>query len=145
VTFIQRFGDALDLNPHFHSLMLDSADVVRHGRSAGLVEIKAPSDHDARGHRGAGSDPRGANAAAARRRGKVEDDEVAGVEDDGSMLSPCMAASVQRVGVMAKARGSVATTGPLNPHHLAPSRRRSLSCSRTRSSSSSPDVRLRRG
>jgi hypothetical protein len=24
VTFIQRFGDALDLNPHFHTLVLDA-------------------------------------------------------------------------------------------------------------------------
>jgi hypothetical protein len=33
------------------------------------------------------------------RRGKVEDDAVAEVEDDGSMVLPCIAASVQRVGV----------------------------------------------
>lgn len=31
VTFVQRFGDALDLNPHFHSLVLDGAYILRHG------------------------------------------------------------------------------------------------------------------
>ena len=40
-----------------------------------------------------------------RRRGKVEDDEVTPVEDDGSMLLPCMAASVQRVGVVGEGEG----------------------------------------
>jgi hypothetical protein len=40
-----------------------------------------------------------------RRRGKVEDDEVVAAEDDGSVLLPCMAASVQRVGVLGEGAG----------------------------------------
>jgi hypothetical protein len=40
-----------------------------------------------------------------RRRGKVEDDAVADIEDDGSILLPCMVASVQRVGVVGEGAG----------------------------------------
>ena len=102
VTFIQRFGDALDLNPHFHSLVLDGAYVVRHGRFEGFVQIAAPSDEDV-----AGIAVQVAKRVVRmlRRRGKVEDDEVTPVEDDGSMLLPCMAASVQRVGVVGEGEG----------------------------------------
>ena len=74
VTFIQRFGDALDLNPHFHSLVIDGAYVVRHGRFEGFVQIGAPSDEDV-----AGIVVQVAKRVVRmlRRRGKVEDDEVA--------------------------------------------------------------------
>jgi len=45
----RSFGDALDLNPHSHSLVLDGAYVVRHGRFEGVVQIGAPSDEDVAG------------------------------------------------------------------------------------------------
>ena len=102
VTFVQRFGDALDLNPHFHSLVLDGAYVVRHGRFEGFVAIEPPRDEDL------------ARLAAQvakriermlRRRGKLELDTVGAVEDDGSVLLPCMEGSVQRVGVIGSAVG----------------------------------------
>jgi hypothetical protein len=86
--------DALDLNPHSDSLVLDEAYVVRHGRFEGFVQLEAPSDEDVAGI--TGGDP----GDAELRPGKVEDDELAAVEDGGSVLLPCMAASVQRVGVM---------------------------------------------
>jgi len=102
VTFIQRFGDALDLNPYFHSLVLDGAYVVRHGRFEGFVQIGAPSDEDV-----AGIAVQVAKRLVRmlRRRGKVERDTVAAVQDNGSMLLPWLAASVQRLGVMGEAAG----------------------------------------
>jgi hypothetical protein len=102
VTFVQRFGDALDLNPHFHALVLDGAYVVRHGRFEGFVQIEPPSDDDV-----AGIVMQVAQRVERmlRRRGKIEDDAVAQVEDDGSVLLPCMAASVQRIGVMGEGSG----------------------------------------
>jgi Putative transposase len=99
---VQRFGDALDLNPHFHTLVLDGAYVVRHGRFEGFVPIEPPSDEDI---------ARVTEQVAQRivrmlrHRGKLELDDVAAVEDDGSVLLPCMEASVQRVGVIGPAAG----------------------------------------
>ncbi len=61
------------------------------------MQLEAPSDEDVAGI---------ALQVATRvvrmllRLGKLEDDEVAAVEDDGSALLPCMAASVQRVGAL---------------------------------------------
>lgn len=60
VTFAQRFGDALDLNPHFHSLVLDAACVVRHGRFANLfrrIELILVPDLSSLG-RAAGAAPK---------------------------------------------------------------------------------------
>jgi hypothetical protein len=65
-------------------------------------QVGAPSDDDV-----AGIGTRVAKRAVAmlRRRGKVEDDAVAEVEDDRSMLLPWIAASVQRVGVLGQGAG----------------------------------------
>jgi len=110
VTFVQRFGDALDLNPHFHSLVLDGAYVVRHGRFEGFVQIEAPSDDDV-----AGIAVLVANRVVPMlgRRGKIEDDEVAAVDDDGSMQLACMAASVRQMAMMGQGDQTLAAaTGP---------------------------------
>ena len=101
VTFVQRFGDALDLNPHFHTLVLDGAYVVR-GDRAQLVQIDPPSDEDV---------ARVTEQVAQRivrmlqRRGKLELDAPAAIEDDGSVLLPCMEASGRRVGAVGREAG----------------------------------------
>ena len=46
VTVIQRFGSSLNLNVHFHSLVLDGLAVERPGRSPGFAALPAPSDED---------------------------------------------------------------------------------------------------
>ncbi len=73
--------------------------MVRHER---FVQLEAPSEEDV-----AGIAVQVATRVVRmlRRRGKVEDDEVAWVEDDGSVLLPCMAASVQRVGALGEGEG----------------------------------------
>jgi hypothetical protein len=102
VTFVQRFGDALDLNPHFHSLVLDGAYVVRHGRVEGFVRVDAPTDDEvAEVTRTVASRV----VKTLRRRGKLEDDAVAPVDDDGSVLLPCMLASVGRVAAVGDGAG----------------------------------------
>ena len=45
VTFVQRFGSALNLNPHFHVLMLDGVDVVR-AESTAPEFVPAPALQD---------------------------------------------------------------------------------------------------
>ena len=46
VTFVQRFGDALNANPHFHCLVLDG--VYAAGESGGLEfhQLPAPENED---------------------------------------------------------------------------------------------------
>src|SRR2546425_12129498 len=46
VTFVQRFGGALNLNVHFHCAIPDGVVVREHGRER-FVELAPPSDHDA--------------------------------------------------------------------------------------------------
>jgi len=48
VTFIQRFGDALNLNVHFHSLVLDGVYVTRPTSAPRFVALPPPSDHELR-------------------------------------------------------------------------------------------------
>jgi hypothetical protein len=46
VTFIQRFGDALNLNVHFHSLVLDGVYVDRGRGGAHFHPLPAPDDEE---------------------------------------------------------------------------------------------------
>jgi hypothetical protein len=46
VTFIQRSGDALNLNLHFHSLVLDGVYRVRSDSSPGFLPLPPPTDED---------------------------------------------------------------------------------------------------
>jgi hypothetical protein len=48
VTFIQRFGDALNLNIHFHSLVLDGVYVVEGGELPRFRPLPPPSDRELR-------------------------------------------------------------------------------------------------
>ena len=48
VSFIQRFGDALNLNVHFHSLVLDGVYVVEPESAPRFVPLPPPSDHELR-------------------------------------------------------------------------------------------------
>ena len=102
VSFIQRFGDALDLNPHVHALVLDGAYVFRHGRLQGFVRVEPPSDEAV-----AQLTEQVARRVERmlRRRGKLDDGQVGAVEDDGSVLLPCMLASVQRVDALGATAG----------------------------------------
>lgn len=61
------------------------------------MQIGAPSDTDVAG---IATQVAKRVVRLLRRRGKLEDDRVAAVDDDGSMLLPCMAASVQRLGMI---------------------------------------------
>jgi hypothetical protein len=46
VTFVQRFGGALNLNVHFHTLIPDGAFVVEDGARARFVPLPPPGDED---------------------------------------------------------------------------------------------------
>jgi hypothetical protein len=46
VTFVQRFGGALNLNVHFHTLIPDGVFVVKDGAPAGFVRLPPPGDED---------------------------------------------------------------------------------------------------
>ena len=47
VTFVQRFGSALNLNPHFHVLMLDGVYVIgAEGAAPEFVPVPALQDSD---------------------------------------------------------------------------------------------------
>lgn len=46
VTLIQRFGSALNLNIHYHMLLLDGVYVVRPDGSARFRWVKAPGNQD---------------------------------------------------------------------------------------------------
>jgi ribosomal protein S27E len=43
ITFIQRFGSALNLNVHFHMLFLDGVYVAGHGQQQRFQQVNAPS------------------------------------------------------------------------------------------------------
>jgi hypothetical protein len=46
VTFVQRFGGALNLNVHFHTLIPDGVFTVKDGAPAGFVRLPPPGDED---------------------------------------------------------------------------------------------------
>lgn len=76
--------------------------MTRDGRVVGFVQVEPPTDDEV---------ARVTAQVAARvvrmlrRRGKLEDDAVAQLDDDGSVLLPCMLASVGRMGALGEGAG----------------------------------------
>jgi hypothetical protein len=97
VTFVQRFGSALNLNPHFHVLMPDGVFVEGPGGTPVFVPAPALTDDDVR---------RIAETTAHRvvnllqRRGLLEQDVPDALVQDEPLLAALTAASI---------RGTVAT------------------------------------
>ena len=48
VTFVQRFGDALNANPHFHTLAIDGVYAASGGGRPTFYALPAPEDDDVR-------------------------------------------------------------------------------------------------
>src|SRR2546425_2060864 len=46
VTFVQRFGDALNANPHFHSLVIDGVYAIGEDGRPEFHELQAPEDEE---------------------------------------------------------------------------------------------------
>jgi hypothetical protein len=109
VTFIQRFGDALNLNPHLHTLALDGAYVTRDGLVMEFVAIEPPTDQQVERLTGV---IRRRVLGLLRRQGVLDDEgnlvTDAG-EDDGSALEVLTAASVQGVIAMGPDAGKKMT------------------------------------
>ena len=93
VTFVQRFGSALNLNPHFHVLMLDGVYVVRaEGLAPDFVLVPVLQDSDVQ---------RIVELAAHRlvrslhQRGVLDSTEADALAEEAPLLSVLSSASVQ--------------------------------------------------
>ena len=93
VTFVQRFGSALNLNPHFHVLMLDGVYAGREEETA-PVFVPAPPLED-------GDVQRIVEMAAHRlvrllqQRGVLDEPQVDALTEEAPLLSALSAASIQ--------------------------------------------------
>ena len=93
VTFVQRFGSALNLNPHFHVLMLDGV-YVEGDQEPVFVPAPAVSDADVQ---------RIVETTARRiirlceKRGLLDDSQVDPLDDESPLLAAIAAASVRGV------------------------------------------------
>jgi hypothetical protein len=97
VTFVQRFGSALNVNPHFHVLMPDGVFVERCGGTPVFVPAPALSDDDVR-HIAETTAERVVRLL--QRRGLLEQDTADALCQDEPLLASLTAASI---------RGTVAT------------------------------------
>jgi hypothetical protein len=106
VTFIQRFGDALNLNPHFHSLVLDGAYVTWGGLR--FVPLPPPSTEQVAR---LAKRIRDRVLRLLRHRGVLDESGnlVTEEDDDGSVLQVLSAASVQGVAAMGPDAGKKLT------------------------------------
>jgi hypothetical protein len=86
VTFIQRFGGALNTNPHAHSLLPDGLFILGDGGRLAFVPLPPPSDGDV-AHLTLHLAER--LGAIAERRSKHEDDMPA--DDDNAMMRAAVA------------------------------------------------------
>ena len=92
VTFIQRFGSALNLTPHFHSLVLDGVYAGPAHSPGPFLPLPPPETEDVERVM-AGTARRVMRLVERRRQGSGLDDDAAA--DDDPLLATLMAASVQ--------------------------------------------------
>jgi len=114
VTFTQRFGSSVNLNPHFHALVLDGVFQTDPGRTARQPSFRpAPPLHDA-DVEGLLVRVRNRILALLRRRGYLDDEGLPGrhrLEEDQPLLAACSAAA--RPGYDPSLRTTMPSPGPL--------------------------------
>jgi hypothetical protein len=96
VSYVQRFGDALNLNPHFHTLVLDGIYIVGDGGKVFFRRVAPPSDAEVarvadRVHRSV--------ARLLQRRGlgpKVDPEATDTLRQDQPLLADLYSASISR-------------------------------------------------
>ena len=110
VTVIQRFGGALNLNVHFHTLAVDGVFVREPDGSLSFAAAKAPTDEEVEALLGV---IRSASPAPARAPGLVVDEADEGLdEQEAPPLHALYAASVrQRVAMGRRAGATVLRLG----------------------------------
>ena len=93
LTFVKRFGSALNLNPHFHVLMLDGVYISRaEGAAPEFVPAPALQDSDVQrivelaAHR---------LVRALQQRGILDSTEEDALAEEAPLLSALSAASIQ--------------------------------------------------
>jgi hypothetical protein len=123
VTVIQRFGGALNLNVHFHTLAVDGVFVREPDGSLRFVSAKAPTDEEVEAFLGL---IRKRVLRLLVRRGLVCDDAGDGVnEPEAPPLHALYAASVrQRVAMGRRAGANVLRLGKASTVTAAPPKRR---------------------
>ena len=123
VTVIQRFGDALNLNVHFHTLAVDGVFVGEPDGSLRFVAARAPTDEEVETLLGV---IRARIIGLLVRRGLVCDDAGDGAnESEAPPLHALYAASVRQQVAIGRRRGvTVLRLGELSTVTAAPPKRR---------------------